>query len=97
MKKHRECDSHVWLLTKLLRIMKLTSFLILAFIISVNASSYSQTTKLSINIKKGTFVDVLKQIESQSEYYFYYNNDEIKALKDVTITVNKKEIQDVLE
>ena len=39
MKKHRECDSHVWLLKKLLRIMKLTSFLILAFIISVNASS----------------------------------------------------------
>ncbi len=97
MKKHRECDSHVWLLKKLLRIMKLTSFLILVFVITVNASVYSQSTKLSINVKKGTFVDVLKQIESQSEYYFYYNNDEVKALKDVTISVNKKNIQEVLE
>lgn len=97
MKKHRECDSHVWLLKKLLRIMKLTSFLILVFVITVNASVYSQSTKLSINVKKGTFVDVLKQIESQSEYYFYYNNDEVKTLKDVTISVNKKNIQEVLE
>jgi TonB-linked outer membrane protein, SusC/RagA family len=97
MKKHRECDSHIWLLKKLLRIMKLTSFLILVFVITVSASSYSQTTKLSINVKKGTFVDVLKQIENQSEYYFYYNNDEVKALKDVTINVNQKNIQEVLE
>lgn len=77
--------------------MKLTSFLILVFVITVNASVYSQSTKLSINVKKGTFVDVLKQIESQSEYYFYYNNDEVKTLKDVTISVNKKNIQEVLE
>jgi len=97
MKKHRECNSHVRLLKKLLRIMKLTSFLILAFIISVNASVYSQSTKLSINVKNGTFIDVLKQIESQSEYYFYYNADEIKELEGVSITVDKKEIKEVLE
>jgi len=97
MKKHRECDSHVWLLKKLLRIMKLTSFLILVFVITVNASVYSQSTKLSINVRKGTFVDVLKQIESQSEYYFYYNNDEVKALGDVSINVDKKNIQEVME
>ncbi|HPR86373.1 MAG TPA: carboxypeptidase-like regulatory domain-containing protein, partial [Prolixibacteraceae bacterium] len=77
--------------------MKLTSFLILVFVITVNASVYSQSTKLSINVRKGTFVDVLKQIESQSEYYFYYNNDEVKALGDVSINVDKKNIQEVME
>jgi TonB-linked SusC/RagA family outer membrane protein len=97
MKKHRECDSHFWLLKKILRIMKLTSFLIFAFVISVNASVYSQATKLSINVKNGTFVDVLKQIESQSEFYFYYNNDEVKAFEGVSINIEKKEIQEVLE
>ena len=97
MKKHRECNSHVWLLKKLLRIMKLTSFLILAFVISVNASVYSQSTKLSINVKNGTFVEVLKQIESQSEFYFYYNNDEIRELEGVSISLEKKEIKEVLE
>ena len=97
MKKHRECNGHVRLLKKLLRIMKLTSFLILAFVISVNASVYSQSTKLSINVKNGTLIEALKQIESQSEFYFYYNNDEIKALEGVSISVDKKEIQEVLE
>ena len=77
--------------------MKLTSFLILAFVISVNASVYSQETKLSINVKNGTLIEALKQIESQSEYYFYYNNDEIKALEGVSISIDKKEIQEVLE
>ena len=97
MKKHRECNSHVRLLKKLLRIMKLTSFLILAIVISVNASVYSQSTKLSINVKNGTLIEALKQIESQSEYYFYYNNDEVKTLDGVSISVDKKEIQEVLE
>ncbi|WP_318348497.1 TonB-dependent receptor [Aquipluma nitroreducens] len=77
--------------------MKLTSFLILVFVISVNASVYSQSTKLSINLKNGTLVEALKQIESQSEYYFYYNNDEIKSLEGVSINVDKKEIKEVLE
>ncbi|MDP2338129.1 MAG: TonB-dependent receptor [Bacteroidota bacterium] len=97
MKKHREWNSHIWLLKKLLRIMKLTSILILVFVISVSAAGYSQSTKLSINVKNGTFVDVLKQIENQSEFYFYYNNDEISKLKDVSISVSNKKIQDVLE
>lgn len=97
MKKRREWDSHIWLLKKLLRIMKLTSFLILVFVVSVSASGYSQSTKLNINVKNGTFVDVLKQIENQSEYYFYYNNDEVSNLKDVSISVKDQKIQDVLE
>lgn len=97
MKKHREWDSHVWLLKKLLRIMKLTSILILALVLNVTASSYSQNAKLNIHVKNGTFVDVLKQIENQSEFYFYYNNDEISSIKDVSISANNQKIQEVLD
>ncbi len=96
MKKHREWDSHVWLLKKLLRIMKLTSILILVLVISASASSYSQSTKLTLQVKNGTFVDVLKQIENQSEFYFYYNNDEVRNFKDVSISVNSEKIEEVL-
>ncbi len=97
MKKHRERINNDRLLKKLLRLMKLTSFLILAFVISVSASTYSQSTKLNIHITNGTFVDVLKQIEKQSEFYFYYNNDEINSYKNVSISVNDMKIQEVLE
>lgn len=97
MKKHREWDSHVWLLKKLLRIMKLTSILILALVLNVTASSYSQNAKLNIHVKNGTFVDVLKQIENQSEFYFYYNNDEISSIKDVSVSADNQKIQEVLD
>ena len=97
MKKHRECNSHDRLLKKLLRIMKLTSFLILVFVISLSASSYSQSTKLSIQVINGSFIEVLKQIENQSEFYFYYNKEEISSLKDVSIQVSDMKIQEVME
>ncbi|MFA6947282.1 MAG: SusC/RagA family TonB-linked outer membrane protein, partial [Pedobacter sp.] len=77
--------------------MKLTSFLILVFVISVSASSYSQTTKLNIQVTNGTFVDVLKQIEKQSEFYFYYNNDEIRDIGDVSISITDKRVEEVLD
>lgn len=96
MKKHREWNSHDRLLKKLLRIMKLTSFLILVLVISVSASSYSQNTKLNIQVTNGTFVDVLKQIEKQSEFYFYYNNDEIRNIGGVSITISNKNVEEVL-
>ncbi|HET6557686.1 MAG TPA: TonB-dependent receptor [Prolixibacteraceae bacterium] len=97
MKKHREWNSHDRLLKKLLRIMKLTSILILFFVVSVSASSYSQSTKLSIQVMNGTFIEVLKQIENQSEFYFYYNKEELENLKDVSINVSNMKIQEVME
>lgn len=97
MKKHREWNSRVRLLKKLLRIMKLTSFLLLVFVVSVSASvGYSQSTKLNLHVENASLKDILKQIENQSEFYFYYNNDEISKLKDVSIEVNGMKIEDVL-
>lgn len=98
MKKHREWNSHYRLLKKLMRIMKLTSFLILIFVISVSAASgYSQSTKLNFQVTNGQFVDVLKQIEKQSEFYFYYNNDEIRNIGGISITVSDKKVEEVLD
>lgn len=97
MKKHREWNSPGGLFRKLLRIMKLTSFLILLFAFTVSASSYSQTTKLNIQVKNGSFIDVLKQIENQSEFYFYYNNDEIRNIREVSISISGKRIEEVLD
>ena len=77
--------------------MKLTSFLLLSFVISVSASvGYSQSTKLNFHVENVSFKDVLIQIENQSEFYFYYNNDDISKLKDVSIEVNGMKIEDVL-
>lgn len=96
MKKQREFSGGIRLLQKLLRIMKLTIFLMVVFALSVSANSYSQSTKLNLKVKNGTLVDVLQQIEEQSEFYFYYNNEEINGLTNVTINTEGKPVQDVL-
>ena len=59
---------------------------------------YSQSTKLSINVKNGTFTLMCSsKSKVNRSTTFYYNNDEIKALDGVSISIDKKEIQEVLE
>ncbi|OFX28789.1 MAG: SusC/RagA family TonB-linked outer membrane protein [Bacteroidetes bacterium GWF2_42_66] len=76
--------------------MKLTCFLILVFVLVTSAASFSQSGKLNLSLKNGTLVDALKQIEDQSEYYFYYNNDEIKSVTNVSIQIDNRSVEDVL-
>lgn len=97
MKKNREWDSHDRLFKKLMRIMKLTGFLILFFVMVTHASTYSQATKLNIQVTNGTFVDVLKLIEKQSDFYFYYNNDDIRNIGEVSINVSDKKVEEILD
>jgi TonB-linked SusC/RagA family outer membrane protein len=97
MKKLHEFSNLTRLPKKILRIMKLTCFFMVAFMFSAHAESYAQLTKLDVNVENGTFIDVLKQIEKQSDFYFYYNNDAVDALSDVTISVEKKNVKEVLD
>lgn len=85
-------------LLKLLITMKLT--LILVSIVSLNltfGSSYAQETKLSLKVTKGSLLEVFKQIESQSEFSFMYDNSMIDVGKEVNIKVEKRTINEVLD
>ena len=97
MKNRREFDCQRWHVKKLLRIMKLTGFLIFAFVISVNASGYSQSTKLKLDIQNSSLIDALKQIEDQSEFYFYYNKTDIGDVHGVSVNVDGEEIHQVMD
>jgi len=96
MEKNLDFDNQKWLLQKLLRVMKLTCILILVFVLGTKAASFSQTGKLNLNLKNGTLVEALEQIEDQSEYYFYYNNDEIRDVTNISIRTANSKIEDVL-
>mgnify|MGYP000405820963 CR=1 FL=1 len=51
---------------------------------SVVASTYAQTATLNVSAKNETLEKVLKQIEKQSEFLFFYNLEEInKNRKDL--------------
>ena len=81
---------------KWLRVMKLTLFFLLAALIHVSASVYSQQTKLSISLQNASVKDVLKSIEDQSEFSFLYKNDNIDVNRLVSIDIQNKSVEELL-
>lgn len=84
-------------LKRLLLIVKLTIFLIFAGLMSVSASIYSQSTKLTMNLQGATFLEVIKKIETQSEFVFIYKNEVIDLKKKVNVAVEDKTIEVILD
>jgi len=98
MKKNYESGNGMYHIPKkLMRIMKLTIFLLIVFTVSVSATVYSQNTKLSLNLQNSSIKDVLQQIESQTGYRFIYTNETINLDKKVDLHVNDKTIKDILD
>lgn len=99
--KKNECIFREWKfpgLQKVLRIMKITVFLLLLSVISVFASkSYSQTTVLNLDMKNSTVKEVLRNIEKQSEFVFMYSEKLIDVNREVSVTVKNKKINEVLD
>jgi TonB-linked SusC/RagA family outer membrane protein len=84
-------------LSKLLRVMKLSVFLLLLSLSQVFAvESYSQRTKISLKLENVKIKDVFKSIENQSEFYFLYSPKIIDEQKKVNIKVRNRNITDVL-
>ncbi len=85
-------------LTQTLRIMKIFTILMLCCSLSVIAkSTYSQSTKVNINLKGSTLLDVFREIEKQSEYRFFYHNQQIDVLNKIDVDATNMKISDVLE
>ncbi|WP_299583878.1 TonB-dependent receptor [uncultured Sunxiuqinia sp.] len=85
-------------LQKLLRVMKLTVFLLLISVISVFAGkTYSQTKVLNLSMKNGTVKEVLKDIEAQSEFYFMYSEKLVDVNRTVSVDIKNTKIDKVLD
>jgi TonB-linked SusC/RagA family outer membrane protein len=85
-------------LIKLLRIMKISILLFLIGINSVYATkSYSQTMKLSMNMKNVTVEQVLNKIEAESEFYFLYNHQLVDVNRKVNVKFSGALIKDILD
>jgi TonB-linked SusC/RagA family outer membrane protein len=92
-KKYEKC-----FFRKILLIMKLTMFLILTTLGPLLAvQSYSQTTRLNLNLKNTTVEEVISKIEGMTDFYFLYNKKIIDVERKVTMNVEKKQITEVLD
>lgn len=98
MKKNHELRiSSYPYLKKLLMKLKLVCIVILAGITSAAAiTTYSQTAKLSLDLRNTSLEQVLDEIEKQSEFYFVFNQKQIDVERIVDINTNQELIKDVL-
>ena len=77
--------------------MKLTIFFLILSVFSVLASeTYSQSKKLNLDIRDATVQEVLSSIEEQSEFYFLYSEKVIDVNRKVTLNVENKNVETVL-
>ena len=82
---------------KMFFIMRLTLFFLITSTLSLMASgSYSQNTRVSLDLKSVSVKDALKAIENSSEFFFIYNNELIDVDRKVDITAKDQKINDVL-
>lgn len=85
-------------LTKLLRIMRLSLFFLLVLAAQAWAiDSYSQNTRLSLNLRNAKVLDILGEIEENSDFYFLFNQKLVDVERKVDIDVSQKKIEEILE
>jgi len=79
------------------RKMKLTILILTASILScLSAETYSQTTKLTIVSSNSTLLNVIRAIEEQSEFKFFYN-EKVDVNMPVSVEVTGKPVTDILD
>ena len=84
-------------MSQILRIMKLTTFLLFVLFFQVSAGVFSQNNgNLTLKADKESVNSILKLIEEKSEFRFLFNSSNIDVERKTDINVNKKSIEEVL-
>lgn len=63
-------------LTQMLRVMKITTVLLLALTLQISATGYSQ--KVTLNLRNVPLLKVLREIRKQTGFSFFYNSETLK-------------------
>jgi len=81
---------------KSFRTMKLIFLFTFIGLLQLTASEYSQTTKLSLEMRNVKVSQVLDAIEKQSEFRFAYSSGYVDLDRKVTVDLEDKKINEVL-
>ena len=85
-------------LKKTFLLMRNTAFLLILGILQAYAvDTYSQKTKLSLDFSDTELIKVLDNIEVESEFYFLYNEKLLDTDRKVSIDVNDRPINEILD
>jgi len=76
--------------------MRLIVLLFFVSLVHVSASVYSQKTKLNIKAENATLQEVFNLIQDQSEFDFFYKNEQIPADARVSVDAKDETIETIL-
>ncbi|MCW0481864.1 TonB-dependent receptor [Gaoshiqia sediminis] len=77
--------------------MKLLMILVFSGLMTFASQSYSQMTKVSVDLKQATIMDVFSAIEDQTDYQIAYNSNILDVSKKIDLRVENKSISEVLD
>ncbi len=98
MKKKPNDGEVMPFLQKIKLIMRITLILlIISSSLAFSSNSYSQKTKLSFNLNNVTMKEALRTIESNSEFIFFYQDQQIDLNRRVSVSAYDRNIQEVLD
>ena len=80
------CCKIVWLLLGILSFQAFSGNLL-----------YAKEKEINIDVNNVTLKEVLKRIEAQSDYVFFYNNADINTSKRISIHIKDTEINNILD
>lgn len=94
MKKNWDCGYDFRVRSKILRIMKLTTILLLGVFMQVSAAVMSQS--VTIQLDGVTLKEVFSEVRKQTGYTFVYNEQAIEQAGKVSVTSRDEELKSFL-
>jgi TonB-linked SusC/RagA family outer membrane protein len=82
---------------KLLMTMKLTALFLLASLLQVSATVYSQATKFNFKVENKQVVEVLQKIEGSSNFRFFYIREQVDVERRVSVKANGATVEQILD
>ena len=91
-------EKHVPLSVSKNRTFRFMLFVLFGFILSAMTTAlHAQDTRISLNARNTTVREVLKMIETKSDYHFAYNNKLVDVTRNVDVTASNEKISDILK
>jgi len=81
---------------KIIIVMKLTIFIFFTGFLSVAAEGYSQNVRLNISLHNASIQELISEIEDQSEFNFFYRDDQLEDIANVNIEEDDILLSEVL-